>query len=200
MSKFKTILPALILGAICLICALLLAATNELTKGAILEQEEAASLERKQALFPDGDTFVKVELTDEMSEEMKSGGFAVDDIHEALDASGNLLGYVVITRSFGYAGDVIVTSGFAPDGSVVRVFATAENDTPKLGKEVEKDAFLSQFTSVEAGEHAVISGGSGGSVLAVSGATISSKAAGSAFNAAVDAVIYLQEEGVIGHE
>lgn len=198
MSMFKKILPALILGAICLVCVLLLATTNELTKDAILKQEAAASLERKQALFPEGDKFVEIELTDEMNKEMISGGFAVDEFHEALDASGNLLGYVVITHSFGYAGDVIVTSGFAPDGSVVRVFATAENDTPKLGKEVEKDAFLSQFTSVEAGDHAIISGGSGGSVLAVSGATISSKAAGNAFNAAVDAIIYLQEKGVIG--
>lgn len=198
MSMFKKILPALILGAICLICVLLLATTNELTKDAILRQEEAASLERKQALFPDGDKFIEIELTDEMSEEMISGGFAADEIHEALDASGNLLGYVVITRTFGYAGDVIVTSGFTPDGAVVRVYATAENDTPKLGKEVEKDAFLSQFTSVAAGEHAVVSGGSGGSVHSVSGATISSKAAGNAFNAAVDAVIYLQEKGVIG--
>jgi electron transport complex protein RnfG len=198
MTMFKKILPALILGAICLVCVLLLATTNELTKDAILEQEVAAALERKQALFPEGDQFVEIELTDEMRKAMISGGFAADEIHEALDASGNLLGYVVITRSFGYAGDVIVTSGFAADGSVVRVFATAENDTPKLGKEVEKEPFLSQFTSVEAGEHAIISGGSGGSVLAVSGATISSKAAGDAFNAAVDAIIYLQEEGVIG--
>ena len=63
---------------------------------------------------------------------------------------------------------------------------------------MEKDAFLSQFTLVEAREHATVSGGSGGTVLAVSGATISSKAAGDAFNVAVDAIIYLQEKGVIG--
>lgn len=198
MSKLKKILPALILSAICLICALLLATTNELTKGAILKQEEAASLERKQALFPDGDSFVKIELTEEMIGEMQNGGFSVDEIHEALDASGKPLGYVIVTRTFGYAGDVVITSGFTTDGSVVRVYAVAENDTPKLGKEVEKDAFLSQFTSVGAGEHAVVSSSSGDSVQAVSGATITSKAAGNAFNAAVDAMTYLREKGVIG--
>lgn len=198
MTMFKKILPALILGAICLICVLLLATTNELTKDAILRQEVAAALERKQALFPEGDSFIEIDLSDEMSKNLSAKDVTTDEIHEAFDTSGNLLGYVVITRSFGYAGDVVVTSGFAPDASVVRVFATAENDTPKLGKEVEKDSFLSQFNSVEAGDHAVVSGGSGGNVIAVSGATITSKSAGNAFNAAVDAIAYLQEEGVIG--
>lgn len=197
MSALKKTLPALILAAICLICVLLLAVTNELTKGPIQKQEEIASLERKQALFPDGDTFVKIELTKEMLKTLNTEEYSVDEVHSALDASGKLLGYVVISRSFGYAGDVVVTSGFLPDGSVVRVFAVAESDTPKLGKEVEKQAFLSQFTSVEAGVHAYVSAGSTGGIRAVSSATISSKAAGTAFNAAVDALIYLREKGVI---
>lgn len=197
MSSLKKTLPALILAAICLICVLLLAATNELTKGPIQKQEETASLLRKQALFPAGETFVRIELTDDMIEEMKSNGISVDEIHTALDASGKALGYVVVSRSFGYAGDILVTSGFAPDGSVVRVFAVAESDTPKLGKEVEKDSFLSQFTSVKAGDHSNVSAGSEDGIQAVSSATISSKAAGNAFNAAVDAIIYLREKGVI---
>ncbi len=197
MNALKKTLPALILAAICLVCVLLLAVTNELTKGPIAKQEEIAALERKKAIFPDGETFVKIEITDDMTTDMNSKGIPVDEVHSALDASGKNLGYVVVTRSFGYAGDVVVTTGFTPDGSVVRVFAVAENDTPKLGKEVEKDAFLSQFTSVEAGVHANVSAGSTDGIRAVSSATISSKAAGKAFNSAVDAIIYLREKGVI---
>ncbi len=195
MQQYKRFLPAITLTAICLVCAFLLALTYEFTRGPIAEQEAAAAFERMSGIFPEGQTFNPVEIDEYLKESMTEAGCECDEIHEALDANGNVLGYVFVTRSFGYAGNVIVTSGFAPDGSVIQVIATAPDETPKLGKEVENRSFTDPFSELTAGEHA---GGDSGKVQMISGATISSKAACSAFNKAVDAFYMLSEKGVIG--
>jgi len=194
MRQLKNFLPAITLTAICLICAILLAVTYELTKGPIAKQEETAAFERMSGIFPDGKTFNPVEIDEDLKNSMTDSGCDCDEIHEALDAEGNVLGYVFVTRSFGYAGNVIVTSGFTPDGSVIQVIATAPEETPKLGKEVEKRSFTDQYKGIATGEYA----GSDSGIQMISGATISSKAVSTAFNRAVDAFDMLSEKGVIG--
>lgn len=195
MQTFKKFLPAIILAAICLVCGLLLAATNVLTRDAIARQKETAAFERMSSLFPNGNAFNAVDIDDELKDTLISSGCGCDEIFKALDTQGNLLGYVFVTRSFGYAGDIIVTSGFTPDGSVIQVIITAPDETPKLGKEVENEDFTRQFSDISAGEHA---GEDSGCVQMISGATISSNAVCDAFNMAVDAFNILSEKGVIG--
>jgi electron transport complex protein RnfG len=194
MRQLKSFLPAITLTAICLVCALLLAGTYELTRGAIAEQEQTAAFDRMSKIFPEGKTFTAVEIDETLKTSMIDSGCGCDEVHEALDTQGNVLGYIFVTRSFGYAGELIVTSGFAPDGSVIQVIATAPDETPKLGKEVENRSFTDQYTGVTAGEHAESDSG----VQMISGATISSKAVSNAFNKAVDAFNTLSEKGVIG--
>lgn len=197
MRQLKSFLPAITLTVICLVVALLLAATNLLTREPIAKQEEKAAFERMSIIFPDADTFNAVEISDELEDLLnnKDTDSKCDEVHEALDDQGNLLGYVFVTRSLGYAGDVIVTSGLESDGSVLHVIVTAPDETPKLGKKVEDDSFTSQFSGINAGEHA---GAESGCVQMISGATISSKAVCNAFNVAVDAFNILSEKGVIG--
>jgi len=195
MRRLKSFLPAITLAAICLVVAILLAATNLLTREPIAKQEEKAAFERMSVIFPAGETFTAVEISDDLRDAMATAECGCDEVHEALDDSGNLLGYIFVTRSFGYAGDVIVTSGLAADGSILQVIVTAPEETPKLGKEVEKDSFTDQFSGINAGEHA---GTDSGCVQMISGATISSKAVCNAFNKAVDAFNTLSEKGVIG--
>ncbi|MDD3959822.1 MAG: FMN-binding protein [Oscillospiraceae bacterium] len=189
---FKESLSAIKLAAICLVCALLLAGTYALTRGPIAKQEEKAAFERMAAIFAEADTFEPVTMDDNLRNELMKTG--CDEVHEAYDATGNVIGYVFVTRNFGYAGDIIVTSGFDLDGAVIQVIATAPDETPKLGKEVEKKEFTDQYTGVSAGEHA---GEGSDCVDMISGATISSKAVCVAFNAAVDAFQTLSEKGVI---
>lgn len=198
MKMLKKLYPALILGIICLICALLLSATYELTKDAVAEQESAAALERKQAIFPEGEQYTPLDIPDNIRSEMDEGGFAPDEIYQAQNESGVLLGYVLVTKSLGYAGDIFVTTGFAPDGDVIHVIATAPDETPELGKEVESSSFLDQFSTVHAGEQAEPDQAGNNCIDTLSGATISSKAVCRAFNSAVDAFRLLSEKGVIG--
>ncbi len=195
MRQLKNFLPAVTLAVICLVVALLLAATNVLTRDAIANQQELAAFKRMSDIFPDADTFNAVEISFELKDLLVAAGCGCDEVQEARDGQGNLLGYVFVTRSIGYAGDVIVTSGLALDGSILQVIVTAPDETPKLGKKVEDDSFTSQFSGINAGEHA---GADSGCVQMISGATISSKAVCDAFNKAVDAFNTLSEKGVIG--
>lgn len=200
MQKFKVLIPALMLCIICLITTLLLAGTHEITKSAIEEQKSAAALEQKQIIFPEGTEFVVVDQTDALSSELENIGGDVSEISVAKDSSGEVLGYVFVSDAFGYAGDVVATTGINTSGEIVQVILTAASDTPKLGKEVENDSFSSQFSGISADTSTVIgsvSGDGNASIDGVSGATISSRAASDAVNKAQNAYLYLLSEGVI---
>lgn len=200
MQKLKVLIPALSLCVICLITTLLLAGTHEITKTAIEDQEAAASLEQKQIIFPEGAEFDVVTQTADISSGLEKASGSVTEISIAKDSSGDVLGYVFVSSSFGYAGDVVATTGIRTSGEIVQVLITAASDTPKLGKEVEKDLFASQFSGVSADTLTVIgeaSDDSTASIDGISGATISSRAASDAVNKAQNAYQYLLAEEVI---
>ena len=200
MQKLKVLVPALMLCVICLITTLLLAGTHEITKTTIEDQEAAAALEQKQIIFPEGTEFDVVIQTADISSGLEKAGGSVTEISIAKDSSGDVLGYVFVSSSFGYAGDVVATTGIRTSGEIVQVLITAASDTPKLGKEVEKDLFASQFSGVSADTLTVIgeaSDDSTASIDGISGATISSRAASDAVNKAQNAYQYLLAEEVI---
>ncbi len=200
MQKLKVLIPALMLCVICLITTLLLAGTHEITKNTIEDQEAAAALEQKQIIFPEGAEFSVVVQTADISSGLEKAGGSVSEISIAKDSSGDILGYVFVSSSFGYAGDVVATTGISTSGEIVQVLITAASDTPKLGKEVEKDFFSSQFSGVSADTFTVIgeaSDDSTASIDGISGATISSRAASDAVNKAQNAYQYLLAEEVI---
>ena len=200
MQKLKVLIPALSLCVICLITTLLLAGTHEITKTAIEDQEAAASLEQKQIIFPEGAEFDVVTQTADISSGLEKASGSVTEISIAKDSSGDVLGYVFVSSSFGYAGDVVATTGINTSGEIVQVLITAASDTPKLGKELEKDLFASQFSGVSADTLTVIgeaSDDSTASIDGISGATISSRAASDAVNKAQNAYQYLLAEEVI---
>ena len=200
MQKLKVLIPALSPCVICLITTLLLAGTHEITKTAIEDQEAAASLEQKQIIFPEGAEFDVVTQTADISSGLEKASGSVTEISIAKDSSGDVLGYVFVSSSFGYAGDVVATTGINTSGEIVQVLITAASDTPKLGKEVEKDLFASQFSGVSADTLTVIgeaSDDSTASIDGISGATISSRAASDAVNKAQNAYQYLLAEEVI---
>ena len=200
MQKLKVLVPALMLCVICLITTLLLAGTHEITKTTIEDQEAAAALEQKQIIFPEGTEFDVVIQTADISSGLEKAGGSVTEISIAKDSSGDVLGYVFVSSSFGYAGDVVATTGIRTSGEIVQVLITAASDTPKLGKEVEKDFFSSQFSGVSADTLTVIgtaSDDSEASIDGISGATISSRAASDAVNKAQNAYQYLLAEEVI---
>lgn len=198
MIKIKMFQPALLLAVLCLVVTLLLAATNELTKGPIAVQEEQKILEQMQAIFPSGDSFPVIELSDGQKTAMEEKDIAADKICEALDKDGGLLGYIFITSGQGYAGKVVATSGIGKDGKIIMVAAAAADDTPGLGQRVSERVFSDQFTGIDTSVQTSVTGEKGTTKIdGISGATISSKAASAAVNKAMGAYAYLREEGMI---
>ena len=72
MGKLKMFQPALLLTVLCLIVALMLAATYEITKDPIARQVQEAALLQKQNIFPEGKEFAGIVLSDD---QMKDMGF-----------------------------------------------------------------------------------------------------------------------------
>ena len=198
MKKPSMFQPALLLAVLCLVVTLLLAATNELTKEPIALQKEAAALKQMQKIYPEGDSFPVMTLTEEQTAAMAAENIAVNQISTVKNTAGDVLGYIFITSSRGYAGNVVATTGIDPKGRIIMVTSTASDDTPGLGKRVEETAFLSQFSGIDTSKITTVSGEPGTNKIdAISGATISSKAASSSVNKAIRAFTYLQGEGLI---
>ena len=191
--KFKDLLPALILALICGICVFLLAGTYSITRSKIKEQEEASAQERKLTIFPEADSFEELEFSAEIRSELTTKGILPDEVFTAKGKDGSVMGYIFVTSGFGYAGQIETTTGIGTDGKIVMVIATAASDTPKLGKEVEGRPFLDGFTGLSTGSEIVLNQ----DVAAVSGATISSRAATGCINRAREAYQLLKERGLV---
>jgi electron transport complex protein RnfG len=198
MGKLKMFQPALLLTVLCLIVTLLLAATYEITKAPIARQQEEAELLQKQTIFPDGKEFTGISVSDAQQKDMNAKKMDVSEASTAKDSAGKVIGYVFVTSSRGYAGNVVATTGIDTKGHVILVSAAAADDTPGLGKRVEETGFLSQFSGIDTKTLTSVSAGSDTQKIdSISGATISSRAASNAVNKAMSAYSYLLEEGVI---
>ena len=89
-------------------------------------------------------------------------------------------GYVVETRTAGYAGDIILMVGVSSDGRVTGLTVRQMEETYGLGANALTDAgFLAQFLNTS-GDSEV-----GANVDAITGATVTSKAIARSVNSAV---------------
>lgn len=169
----KTVTPALILTAICLVVVSLLVLTNLLTEERIAIAEREATLSAAKSVLPAASTLKEIE---------KEGfsGFV------GYDSEQNVVGYVFLGSDKGYGGDVTAIVGITTDGKITGVSIQAPNETPGLGANVSKDSFTEQFVGKDAVEN----------VTAVSGATYSSEAAKAGITEALKSFhTYTEEEG-----
>ena len=89
-----------------------------------------------------------------------------------------LVAYVIVAQSKGYGGQVPIAVAFSPDGEVTSITAMSNSETPGLGSRIAEESYIGQYV----GKPAAALDAS--EVDLISGATISSKAALSAFNIA----------------
>ena len=102
--KLKEVLqPALILCVICLIATVALAGTNLLTADTIEQQKVITEQESRKQVLPDADSFEEAD------------GYAIGKAGE------KICGYVFVTSSKGYGGDVEVMTGINAAGEVTGV-------------------------------------------------------------------------------
>ena len=161
--------PVVVLVVICLVASALLGFVNAKTAPVIAENEMAALAESMRTALPTATSFEALPVSDELAAKGVTGFYAGND--------GT--GYVVVAANKGYGGDVVVTVGFDPQGTILNVDANVSTETQGVGSKVGERAILDRFTGLS---------GNANDVTLRSGATYTSNAVRASVNAAFDAV------------
>lgn len=192
---------ALVLTLITLMAGLLLGFVYEITKEPIAKQNEITKQKAYKSVFSEADSFET--QNSDGSKSLASIGFeseTVDETANALDANGNVLGFVyTITTSEGYGGDITITLGIDNDGTVKGVEFLTLSETAGLGMKAKEDSFKSQFVGKSVEKFAYTKNGSvnDNEIDAISGATITTSAVTNAVNAGIALFESTQEGGFI---
>lgn len=92
-------------------------------------------------------------------------------------AAGELIGMAIKTKSSkGYSGDIWLMVGFNKQGEIKRVVVIEHKETPGLGSKLTDKKFLDQFLNRNPASDNLKVKKDGGSIDAITGATISSRA------------------------
>ena len=187
---------ALTLFLITLIAGVALGGVHELTLEPIAKAQEEAANTTYREVFPE---MASVKETDELNSLVESvqaeaagwgyGKVSIDNAMEALDASGNKLGYIINASSKeGYGGTVSISTGINADGRLTGLGFLSISETPGLGMRAKEPQFRDQFSGKDAsGELQLIKTGGANDtqVDAISGASYTSGAVTNALNAAI---------------
>lgn len=172
-----------ILLAITVIAGLLLGVVYQVTKEPIAEQEAKAKQEACQEVFEDAVSFGMIGV-----ETMAVEGYeqeSIDEVMEAKDASGELLGYVItVTTKEGYGGDIQFSVGVRMDGTVNGISILAISETAGLGMRAD-EVLKPQFAGKQVEKFAYTKSGATADdqIDAISGATITTNAVTNGVNA-----------------
>lgn len=199
---------ALVLCVITLISGLLVAFFYELTKTPIAENEQKAKIKAYQSIYAQAEVFdSEPELPGSVSaQELGTaaieaagadyGNVTVDEITEALDGSGDFVGYIVsVTTGDGYGGDISISVGVNADGQVVGVEILSISETAGLGMKAKEASFRDQYAGKSVSAFTVTKNEpvSEEEIAALSGATITSRAMTNAVNAALTTALAILE-------
>lgn len=184
MSKLKTIIvTTLALTLICAVFTAALAITNEITKDKIATVQKQAEMQAMKRLLP--------------SDRYENGTFNLGDAeyYTAMDAAGDIKGYIFTTSANGYGGAVKVMTAVSTNGTIVAIeVVDAADETPGLGQNATKSTFWEQFKG-KSGELNVVKSGAGESdIEALTGATITSNAVKDAVNKALSSYKLIKGE------
>lgn len=196
--SFAAYKPAATLLVITLIAGVALGGVYQLTKGPIEKAELKAQEEAYRAVCPDAETFevseeLKVAADEMMSQDKavadgKFGNIRYDSVLKGLDASGNIVGYVVnVTSKDGFGGEITISAGISSDKSVTGMEFLAINETAGLGMNAAQPEFMEQYVGKQAEEFMLVkeAAETDEEIQALSGATITSTAVTNAMNAAL---------------
>lgn len=162
------------------IIAFLVAFVNSVTSPVIETNDKQKVKEKINELFKDNSGY------EDMTAECEKDGFlkgadGVVSVYKVCSGAGGGDSYCIRSKAAGYGGDVELLVGFDCDGAVSGVkLLSASGETPGLGQRVAEESFLSRFGGLDFRN--------GGTVQGITGATVSSKAAVKAVNAACVAV------------
>jgi Na+-translocating ferredoxin:NAD+ oxidoreductase subunit G len=178
---FKTIKPALVLFLTCFIVTGLLALTYSSTKDIISGREQEKLKLAREHVLEAADSFDAVDSVWYGNEPSVTGAFI------GRDAGGGIVGAVINIETSGYTDKIKITVGIVAGGTIEAVEITEQSETPGLGAKIADGGFLSQFSHLFSEKALVVIKTlktKDNEIEAVSGATISSKAAAAAVDIA----------------
>ncbi|MCD7806896.1 MAG: FMN-binding protein [Lachnospiraceae bacterium] len=195
--------PALSLFLVTLVAGLLLGAVYAVTKEPIEQREQQEKEEAYQTVCANAASFVQTEeitaLMEEQERILEEEGLTKVEITEcmaALSADGEVIGYVMTSVSHaGYGGDIEIALGINTEGSVTGLEFLTLEETAGLGMNAQKAEFKDQYLNRTAESFTVVKGESSSEeeIVAVSSATITSRAVTLAVNAGLAFARALQE-------
>ena len=163
--------PVAVLVLICIVAGALLGFVHAATAPVAAEVAAQRARQTYTELMPDAAAF------EPLACEVKGCTAAL----QAVGASGETLGHLVVAQAKGYSGAVPLAVAFDTSGTVTSIKVMKNDETPGLGTKIADTSFTGQFVG-RAAEALKVE-----DIDTISGATISSKAALAAFNVAVEA-------------
>lgn len=200
------------LFVITLVAGILLGAVYTITEKPIAVQKEKTKQEAYAAVYEDAEFQEDEALTEaleEYNEQLAAGEIVMGDetlsdvtVTEVLRAEvgGAPAGYVLTCSAKGYGGSVSMALGIDGDGAIKGIKITdCSNETPGLGQNSSSADWNGQFLGMNSTQElSVVTNAQGspeeGTVSAISGATITSKAVTRAVNGALHFVASLSEQ------
>lgn len=167
--KKENLMPSVVLGAICLVVALLLSAVNLVTGPIIQAAQDAAANEALLEVLPDGKNFEEIEIDEKYP----------SIITKAYKADG---GYVFRASVTGKSSGLIIMCGVNADGKIVGTKVIAEQETDSY------DVLVFPFVEGLDGAYKDMDL-AGFNPYLVSGATLTSRAYGDAVKASLQAFV-----------
>lgn len=190
---------AAILFVITLISGCLLGLVYDVTKEPIAEAQAKAKEEACKEVFSDAASFSpREDITSKAATKtVTDAGYLVtiNEVSEALDADGTLLGYVItVTDHEGYGGDIQFSIGIRNDGTVNGISFLSISETAGLGMKADP-VLKEQFAGKNAERFSYSKTGAGTpeQIDAISGATITTSAVVNGVNAGLEYIRTLQE-------
>lgn len=189
----KIIKDAIALTLITLVAGMALGAVHGITKEPIARQEVLAKEAAYKEVFADAESYETVEMTDELANQLRSSldseGYkaqSIDEVVDAVDGSGNSLGYVItVITSEGYGGDIKFSMGIQADGTMNGISILSISETAGLGMRANTDEFKSQFVGKNTDQIVYTKNGASADneIDALSGATVTTNAMTNGVNA-----------------
>lgn len=182
-AESTIIKDAVMLFFITIIAGILLGYVNQLTKEPIAAAERKAKEEAYQLVMEQAEGF---EEDTALTEKMKAAtpeGAAFSEVMAAKDKNGDLVGYVMtLISKEGYGGDITLSLGVDMTGTITAIEVISQSETAGLGANCTKEDFKSRFSGIKTEDTLQVTK-DGGTIDAMSGATITSRAVTKAVNA-----------------
>lgn len=179
-----------VLGLITFVCALLLGVINGITKDKIAQNAVETRNAAMSVILPEAESFVDVEVSEDWTAPADKNQPTITGVYEA-QAGGQTIGYCVEVKPKGFGGELTLIVGINTDGTVAGAQVTAHGETPGLGAKAQTDPeWITQFAGQPADGSLAVSK-DGGTINAITGSTITSRAVTLGVNTAANCVASL---------